>query len=96
MCPQNSTGLATKTGCWLNNNSPPPEGCPLGRGGLLLFKRLYKAFIIIGLHVHYSLSGENLDEAKVKNAVSLSAEKYCSVAAMIKKAANVSYDYEIK
>ena len=52
--------------------------------------------VFTDIHVHYSLSGENLDEAKVKNAVSLSAEKYCSVATMIKKAANVSYDYEIK
>jgi putative redox protein len=36
------------------------------------------------LNVHYMLTGENLDAEKVKRAVQLSAEKYCSVAHSLK------------
>ncbi len=42
----------------------------------------------------YILKGENLDPQKVKKAVELSQEKYCSVGAMLKKTAKI--DYEIK
>ncbi len=43
----------------------------------------------------YRLNGQ-LEEAAVKHAIELSQEKYCSVEAMIKKTANVSYRYEIQ
>lgn len=36
-----------------------------------------------------------LDEAAVKHAIELSEEKYCSVAAMLKKTATLTYRYEI-
>ena len=46
------------------------------------------------LEILYRLRGE-LDEAAVKHAIELSEEKYCSVAAMLKKTAKVTWRYEI-
>lgn len=46
------------------------------------------------VHAHFKLYG-NLDEDKVKKAVSLSVEKYCSVAKTLEKTAKVTYSYEI-
>jgi len=46
------------------------------------------------LEIVYRLRGE-LDDADVKHAIELSEEKYCSVAAMLKKTAKVSWRYEI-
>jgi len=46
------------------------------------------------LEIVYRLRGE-LDEAAVKHAIELSEEKYCSVAAMLKKTAKISWRYEI-
>ena len=46
------------------------------------------------VHVHFSLYG-NLEEDKVKKAVSLSVEKYCSVARMLEKTATVTHSFEI-
>jgi putative redox protein len=46
------------------------------------------------LEIVYRLRGE-LDERAVKHAIELSEEKYCSVAAMLKKTANLSWRYEI-
>jgi len=47
------------------------------------------------IHVRYILKGRAIDEAKVKKAIELSEEKYCSVSAMLKKSAELTYDYEI-
>lgn len=38
------------------------------------------------IHLHFKLSGADLDEKKVKRAVELSAEKYCSASIMLKNA----------
>jgi putative redox protein len=46
------------------------------------------------LEIVYRLRGE-LDEGAVKHAIELSEEKYCSVAAMLKKTAKMSWRYEI-
>src|SRR5437870_12982037 len=46
------------------------------------------------LEMLYRLRGQ-LDEAAVKHAIELSEEKYCSVAAMLKKTATLTYRYEI-
>src|SRR5580693_4250428 len=46
------------------------------------------------LEIVYRLRGE-LDDAAVKHAIELSEEKYCSVAAMLKKTAKISWRYEI-
>lgn len=46
------------------------------------------------LEIVYRLRGV-LDEKAVKHAIELSEEKYCSVAAMLKKTAEVTWRYEI-
>jgi putative redox protein len=48
----------------------------------------------IKLEILYRLRGK-LDDAAVKHAIQLSEDKYCSVAAMLKKTATVSWRYEI-
>jgi putative redox protein len=48
----------------------------------------------IKLELLYRLRGQ-LDEAAVKHAIQLSEDKYCSVAAMLKKTASLSWRYEI-
>jgi putative redox protein len=46
------------------------------------------------LELLYRLRGQ-LDDAAVKHAIQLSEEKYCSVAAMLRKTAALSWRYEI-
>lgn len=46
------------------------------------------------IHVHFTLKGA-LDEKKVKRAVSLSLEQYCSVAKTLEKTAEITYSFEI-
>ena len=46
------------------------------------------------IHVHFILTG-NLDEKKVKRAVDLSMNTYCSVSKIIEKTARITYSYEI-
>ena len=47
------------------------------------------------IHVHFIVSGKNLDPAKVEKAVSLSADKYCSASLMLAKTAEMTHDFEI-
>jgi putative redox protein len=49
----------------------------------------------VKLEIVYKLRG-NLDEEAVKHAIQLSEEKYCSVAATLRKSATVTYRYEIE
>ncbi len=46
------------------------------------------------VHAHFKLYG-NLDQDKVQKAVSLSVEKYCSVAKTLEATAKVTYSFEI-
>ncbi len=46
------------------------------------------------LEIVYRLRGK-LDDAAVRHAIELSEEKYCSVAAMLRKTATISFRYEI-
>jgi putative redox protein len=46
------------------------------------------------LEIVYRLRGE-LEDAAVKRAIELSEDKYCSVAAMLKKTAKITWRYEI-
>jgi len=45
--------------------------------------------------ITYIIEGEGVFEDKVKRAIDLSQEKYCSVSAMLRKAAEVKYQYRI-
>ncbi len=47
------------------------------------------------IDLHFTFLGD-LNEGKVKRALDLSLEKYCSVAKMLEKTANITYSYTIK
>lgn len=47
------------------------------------------------IHLHFIITGDELNEKHVQQAVQLSVEKYCSVYAMLKNSVEISYDYEI-
>lgn len=47
------------------------------------------------IHVHFKVIGTDLNEKKVKRAVDLSAEKYCSVSKMLETTVEMSHDFEI-
>ncbi len=47
------------------------------------------------IHVHFALKG-NLDEDKVRKAVDLSMEKYCSVAKTLEKTATITYSFSVR
>jgi putative redox protein len=48
------------------------------------------------IRVRYIVTGKGLQETHVKRAITLSAEKYCSVSAMLAKTAAITHDYEIR
>lgn len=48
------------------------------------------------IHVHYVVKGSGLDPKQVERAVKLSADKYCSVSAMLKNSVDITYDFEIR
>ncbi len=47
------------------------------------------------IHLHFILRGRDLSEAKVKRAIDLSVEKYCSASAMLAKTATITHDFEV-
>lgn len=48
------------------------------------------------IHLHFRVSGHDLDARKVARAVALSADKYCSAAIMLARGGvAISHDYEI-
>lgn len=47
------------------------------------------------IHLHFIVSGRDLDPAKVAKAVDLSADKYCSASRMLEKTATITHDFEI-
>ena len=52
-----------------------------------------KAFTKI--HLIYRIWGDDIPEDKLKRAIELSQERYCSVGAMLAKGAEISYEYQI-
>lgn len=47
------------------------------------------------IHAHFKVSGRGLKEGKVKQAIELSAEKYCSASIMLGACAEITHDFEI-
>ncbi len=47
------------------------------------------------IHLHYLLRGDKLTEKHVSQAIQLSQEKYCSVAATLRGIAEITYSFEI-
>lgn len=48
------------------------------------------------IHAHFRIKGTGLKEARVKRAVELSAEKYCSASIMLGAMAEITHDYVIE
>lgn len=49
------------------------------------------------IHLHFIVSGRGMEEAKVKRAVDLSAEKYCSASIMLARAGvEITHDFEVR
>lgn len=47
------------------------------------------------IHIHFVVSGKNLDHNKLRHAIELSATKYCSASIMLGKTAEITHDFEI-
>ncbi len=52
--------------------------------------------VFTSIHVHFVITGNNLNETQVERAVKLSAEKYCSASIMLAKSVEITHDYVIK
>ena len=48
------------------------------------------------IHLHYVVSGHELDPNKVERAITLSQEKFCSVAATIRGVTEITYSFEVR
>lgn len=48
------------------------------------------------IHVHFVVTGQELNEKQVDRAVKLSAEKYCSASIMLGKACEITHDYSVE
>jgi len=51
--------------------------------------------VFTSIHIHFVVKGSDLNPQKVKKAISLSADKYCSASIMMAKTASVTHDFEI-
>jgi len=47
------------------------------------------------IHAHFVVEGKGLSDKHVAKAVSLSADKYCSVSIMLASTVEITHDYEI-
>ena len=47
------------------------------------------------IHLHYIVSGRNLTKKALEQAIQLSEEKYCSVAATVRATAEITTEFEI-
>jgi putative redox protein len=47
------------------------------------------------IHLHFIVTGHDLSISRVKRAIDLSAQKYCSASIMLGKTATISHDFEI-
>jgi putative redox protein len=47
------------------------------------------------IHIHFIVTGKDLDPVRVEKAAKLSEEKYCSASIMLAKTAEITHDIEI-
>jgi len=47
------------------------------------------------IHMHFVVSGRQVDPKRVEKAIQLSATKYCSATIMLGKTAEITHDFEI-
>jgi putative redox protein len=48
------------------------------------------------IHVHFIVTGHDLNPKQVERAIALSAEKYCSASIMLGATAEVTHDFELR
>ncbi|MEZ4862653.1 MAG: OsmC family protein [Caldilineaceae bacterium] len=48
------------------------------------------------IHMHYIVTGDELDPHKVERAINLSVEKYCGAHATLSGVAKITHDFEIR
>jgi putative redox protein len=48
--------------------------------------------VFTSIHLTYQFAGKQLPEEKLRKAVDLSQERYCSVSAMLRKACDLTYE----
>jgi putative redox protein len=48
------------------------------------------------IHLHFVVRGRDLAEDRVRRAIELSVEKYCSALTMLEKTAEVSFDFDLQ
>jgi len=48
------------------------------------------------IHLTYQFKGKNLPKDKIEKAINLSLDRYCGVYAMLKKAANITFEIKIE
>lgn len=53
------------------------------------------ANLFVKIHIHYKCKGEVVEE-KLKHAIELSLEKYCSVAKTLEKTAKITYSFSVE
>ena len=51
--------------------------------------------VFTGIHMHFTVTGHDIDAKRVERAISLSVEKYCSATAMLGKTATVTHSYTV-
>ena len=52
--------------------------------------------VFTDIHLHFVVSGKDLNDKVVARAINLSAEKYCSASIMLAQVANVTHSYELQ
>lgn len=48
------------------------------------------------IHVHFVITGDDLNLVQVERAVKLSAEKYCSASIMLSKSVDITHDFVVQ
>ncbi len=51
--------------------------------------------VFTSIHLHFIVTGRDIDPNKVAKAIDLSADKYCSASRMLEKTAAITHDFEI-
>ena len=51
--------------------------------------------VFTDIHLHFIVTGKNVNSQHVERAINLSAEKYCSASIMLKSTVKITHDFEI-
>lgn len=51
--------------------------------------------VFTDIHLHFIVTGKNMNSQHIERAIDLSAEKYCSASIMLKSTAKITHDFEL-